>query len=250
MPLRIWQSPSVATDRRFPQAGQKRGLPPTPKKHRYIIKPHWLGLLVYTFVWQASYFHTSFLANRAITGNSAYVEGGEMHNGTLSGCALSNNVSAYYGGCSAGASLESYFVSNSAQSRGGASNDLTYGTSAQYRTPPISGGTVEVGEFECKTTFSSFATSLAAHSLQSDDSADYIDSDRIGMTTWQEWPCGNGPRDSRSILRMLPPFAPWQRTGDPAPERNRYTQYPGQPSLSASSTAGSVVFYTTNRIVP
>jgi len=70
--------------------------------------------------------------------------------------------------------------------------------------PRIVSGTVDIGAYEYQGPGSVISYAwLQQFSLSTDGSADAIDSDADGHTTWQEWRCQTDPTNALSALRLL-----------------------------------------------
>jgi len=70
--------------------------------------------------------------------------------------------------------------------------------------PRIVSGTVDVGAYEYQGPGSVISHAwLQQYGLPTDGSADAIDLDADGHTTWQEWRCQTDPTDALSALRLL-----------------------------------------------
>jgi hypothetical protein len=148
-----------------------------------------LRLVVCAFVWLASNYHTSFLANYVLTGNSAYFEVGGLNDGALSGCVLLSN--GEYGDGSASATLESCtVVINSAASGGFDANGLTHGTNNVDVHTRIFGRMVEMDVVESKNASCPCTTWLISEDKPGADPWDSFDLGRDGINNWQEWLCG------------------------------------------------------------
>ena len=69
--------------------------------------------------------------------------------------------------------------------------------------PRIAGGTVDIGAYELQVPASTISyVWLQQYALRTDGSADSLDTDGDGMTTWQEWRAGTNPTNASSALRI------------------------------------------------
>jgi hypothetical protein len=70
--------------------------------------------------------------------------------------------------------------------------------------PRIISGTVDIGAYEYQGPGSIISYPwLQGYGLPTDGSADFLDPDRDGHTTWQEWRCQTDPTNALSALRLL-----------------------------------------------
>ncbi len=168
-----------------------------------------------------------------LTGNSTYYEGGGVYNSILRNCILYYNTapsgpnhyylpnSAYC--CTVPAPYDGLghitnaplFVdpatfnfrlqSNSPCINAGNNSYVTEATDLDGN-PRIVSGTADMGayEFQGAGSIISYAW-LQQYGLPIDGSADSVDSDNDGHTTYQEWQVGTNPTNALSALRLLPP---------------------------------------------
>ena len=69
--------------------------------------------------------------------------------------------------------------------------------------PRIAGGTVDLGAYEIQAPASTISYAwLQQYGLPTDGTADALDTDGDGMTTWQEWRAGTNPTNALSVLRI------------------------------------------------
>jgi len=110
--------------------------------------------------------------------------------------------------------------------------------------PRIIGGTADIGAYE--NTDGATASGLPwawllGYGLPTDGSADYVDFDADGHTTWQEWRCQTCPTNTLSVLRLLPAFSgganvtvTWQSVAGVTYFLERSTNVAGPPPIFAS----------------
>lgn len=123
----------------------------------------------------------------------------------------------------------------------------------------IAGGTVDVGAYEVQAPASTISYAwLQRYGLPTDGTADSLDTDGDGMTTWQEWRAGTNPTNALSSLRITSVSAKgavatlrWQSVSGITYSLDRSTNLLVQPAFlpvqtNIAGTGGQITILHTN----